>query len=282
MAITLTYTFASGTRILASQVNANFSTLSSRALDKTGDTMTGDLKFTDATYDIGKSGATRPRDFFASRNAVIGGTLGVTGATTLSSTLALTSDFAINTNKFTVAASSGNTVVAGTLDVTGVATFTAGIGTLTSPTLAGTVNLSGGQIAFPAAQSASAGANTLDDYEEGNWTPADGSGAGLSITNTSQAIYTKIGQLVYVAAHITYPATGSGSTAIISGLPFTSNGSGYGSLTVGENSYTAAIFINVDNGATTLRFFTTSGSSLTNVNLSGKFIKFAGTYRSNG
>lgn len=43
-----------------------------------------DLKFTDATYDIGKSGATRPRDGFFSRNVVIGGTLGVTGVVTAS------------------------------------------------------------------------------------------------------------------------------------------------------------------------------------------------------
>ncbi len=45
-------------------------------------------------------------------------------AVTLSSTLTggSTSDIAINTNKFTVAASSGNTVVAGTLGVTGVTT----------------------------------------------------------------------------------------------------------------------------------------------------------------
>mgnify|MGYP005816940903 FL=1 len=43
-----------------------------------------DLLFTDNTYDIGKSGATRPRDLFASRNAVLGGTLDVTGVTTLS------------------------------------------------------------------------------------------------------------------------------------------------------------------------------------------------------
>jgi hypothetical protein len=42
-----------------------------------------DLLFTDATYDIGKAGATRPRDFFLSRNAVIGGTLSVTGVATL-------------------------------------------------------------------------------------------------------------------------------------------------------------------------------------------------------
>ncbi len=49
----------------------------------TGGTLTGNLLFTDATYDIGATGATRPRDLFLSRNAVIGGTLGVTGVATL-------------------------------------------------------------------------------------------------------------------------------------------------------------------------------------------------------
>jgi len=47
--------------------------------------ITQDLLFTDNTYDIGKAGASRPRDVFASRNAVVGGTLGVTGVATLSS-----------------------------------------------------------------------------------------------------------------------------------------------------------------------------------------------------
>ena len=45
-------------------------------------TITSNLIFTDATYDIGASGATRPRDLFLSRNAVMGGTLGVTGLIT--------------------------------------------------------------------------------------------------------------------------------------------------------------------------------------------------------
>lgn len=45
-------------------------------------TLGGDLKFTDATYDIGKSGATRPRDGFFSRNVTIGGTLTVTDTVT--------------------------------------------------------------------------------------------------------------------------------------------------------------------------------------------------------
>jgi hypothetical protein len=49
-----------------------------------------DLLFVDATYDIGKSGASRPRDLFQSRNATIGGTLGVTGAATLASAVAVT------------------------------------------------------------------------------------------------------------------------------------------------------------------------------------------------
>ncbi len=45
-------------------------------------TITSNLIFTDATYDIGASGATRPRDLHLSRNALMGGTLGVTGLLT--------------------------------------------------------------------------------------------------------------------------------------------------------------------------------------------------------
>ena len=48
------------------------STAASTYLPLAGGTLTGDLKFTDATYDIGKSGATRPRDGFFSRNLTVG------------------------------------------------------------------------------------------------------------------------------------------------------------------------------------------------------------------
>ena len=75
--------------------------------------ITQDLLFTDATYDIGKSGASRPRDLFQSRNATIGGTLAVTGATTLSSTLGVT----------------GATTLSSTLEVTGATTLTGGLNT---------------------------------------------------------------------------------------------------------------------------------------------------------
>lgn len=117
-----------------------------------------DLKFTDATYDIGKSGATRPRDLFLSRNATIGGTLGVTGAATLSSTLAVTTsvstpslitasgaltvtpaagsnlnialsttgDFAVNTDDLYVDTSSGNVGIGTTAPLSRLAVGTAG------------------------------------------------------------------------------------------------------------------------------------------------------------
>ena len=58
----------------------------------------------------------------ASGNTLIAGTLGVAGATTLSSTVDVTDDFNVN-SKFTVTAASGDTAVAGTLGVTGISTF---------------------------------------------------------------------------------------------------------------------------------------------------------------
>jgi hypothetical protein len=56
-------------------------------------------------------------------NTVVGGTLGVTGAATLSGTLDVTSDFKVATSMFTVASGNGNTAVGGTLTVTGAASF---------------------------------------------------------------------------------------------------------------------------------------------------------------
>lgn len=58
-------------------------------------------------------------------DVVAAGTLAVTGAATLGATLAVTGNVAVNTDKFTVAASSGNTAVAGTLAVAGAASFAA-------------------------------------------------------------------------------------------------------------------------------------------------------------
>ena len=82
-----------------------------------------------------------------------------------------------------------------------------------------------GQIKFPATQVASADANTLDDYEEGSWTPdwrINGSPTGSWITKTGR--YTKVGNMVTIWAYFfTVGGRGSGTGQVsITGLPFIS------------------------------------------------------------
>jgi hypothetical protein len=83
---------------------------------------------------------------------------------------------------------------------------------------------SGTGITFPATQSASSNANTLDDYEEGTFTPtATGSTTAGTTTYVAQkGFYTKIGRLVTVNINLYWTAlTGTGNLQI-GGLPFTS------------------------------------------------------------
>ena len=97
--------------------------------------------------------------------------------------------------------------------------------TLTTPIVATTMGVggatpsgSGSGITFPAAQSASTDANTLDDYEEGTWTPTLPNGGTLSIQS---AAYTKIGRQVTVTTYLTSVApTNNSSEFLIGGLPF--------------------------------------------------------------
>ena len=81
---------------------------------------------------------------------------------------------------------------------------------------------SGTGIAFPATQSASTDANTLDDYEEGTWTPTQGGGLTVVGTFSSSGTYTKIGRQVNVRGGVGGSTTVSsvGSDYICSGLPF--------------------------------------------------------------
>jgi hypothetical protein len=83
---------------------------------------------------------------------------------------------------------------------------------------------SGTGIAFPATQSASTDANTLDDYEEGTWTPTfNGQASGSVTLSAAIGAYTKIGQQVTVKGRIELSAsTAAGGAIYIGGLPFTS------------------------------------------------------------
>jgi hypothetical protein len=73
----------------------------------------------DNSADIGASGANRPRDLFLGRNAVIGGTLGVTGNTAITGTLNVAGNTTLANTTL------GNASIGGTLGVTGAATLAA-------------------------------------------------------------------------------------------------------------------------------------------------------------
>jgi hypothetical protein len=95
-------------------------------------------------------------------------------------------------------------------------------------------------ITFPATQSASSDANTLDDYEEGTFTPVFTPNSGSFTTASYQVqhgAYQKIGNTVYIQIYMYLNnfsvGTGSG-TLYVTGLPFTSiNSNGYQSGVVG-------------------------------------------------
>ena len=102
------------------------------------------------------------------------------------------------------------------------------VSTASQPSFASTIAVGGATpaasgvgVTFPAAQSASSDANTLDDYEEGTFTPtltaASGSNGGLTATGS----YTKIGRLVYVTLGLTSISKGTLSGQLnVGGLPF--------------------------------------------------------------
>ena len=80
-----------------------------------------------------------------------------------------------------------------------------------------TPSTSGAGITFPASQSASTDAQTLDDYEEGIWTPSLGGNATYA---TQLGNYIKVGNLVTITFRIGVTLIGTGSATTISGLPF--------------------------------------------------------------
>ena len=91
-----------------------------------------------------------------------------------------------------------------------------------------------GQIKFPATQNASSDANTLDDYEEGSWTPNVG---GTATYNIQEGRYVKVGQLVYLQCKIEINVLGTGSTTTLSGLPFTTLNTSFTSGGTGAIAY---------------------------------------------
>lgn len=118
-----------------------------------------------------------------------------------------------------------------TLTGTGTVVVMATSPTLTTPKATTTIGVgnttpsaSGSGVSFPATQDPSSDVNTLDDYEEGTWTPVLNFGGGTTgITYTSRVgYYTKIGRVVYIHFDILLSNKGSSTgNGDILGLPFT-------------------------------------------------------------
>ena len=126
-----------------------------------------------------------------------------------------------------------------------------------------TPSSSGAGITFPATQSASSNANTLDDYEEGTWTPDLG---GTTTYSGRSGNYVKIGRVVYIDFYIEVNVIGTGSTTLMTGAPFNcSNPStASGSTTYQANLATSVVSIgaNFTNG-TNIRFDSRTAASVT-------------------
>jgi hypothetical protein len=76
--------------------------------------------------------------------------------------------------------------------------------------------------------------NTLDDYEEGTWTPAATAWGTLGIPS---AKYTKIGNQVTLVVYVT-PSNPNSANIFITGLPFTNTGNGWsvGAMNYGDSN----------------------------------------------
>lgn len=116
------------------------------------------------------------------------------------------------------------------------------VGTTTNNASGGVIQVSNG-ITFPATQSASSDANTLDDYEEGDWTPTQGAGITLVGSFSSLGKYTKIGRMVYAYGYVagsTSVALATAGTVICAGLPFAAPAAEGQMGTMGNNATTAS------------------------------------------
>jgi hypothetical protein len=135
--------------------------------------------------------------------------------------------------------------------------------------LGGATPSSGMGITFPATQSASSNANTLDDYEEGTWTPViDSQTAGTGrATQVNSANYSKVGNVVTFDAYCSVSTLGSGGSGTwqIKGLPFTAKASAYFAVSVGFfnslNSSVTYITATVNGGTTEMEFRGTTASA---------------------
>jgi hypothetical protein len=122
-------------------------------------------------------------------------------------------------------------------------------------------------------------ANPYPHLEQGDWTPADASGAGLVITVNSTRVL-KHEDLVIASCRIAYPVTASGANASLSGLPFTvenleASRQGF----ISYSSSAVSLFLLPTANSKQINFFVNpGGAAATNAQLSGATLIFTVIY----
>lgn len=108
-------------------------------------------------------------------------------------------------------------------DVSNAATALANLGGLPKAggTMTGVLDLGAiGQVKFPATQNPSSDANTLDDYEEGTWTPVMAATSGTATVSYSNGYYQKVGNTVTVWFVMAIARNTLSGQLKVTGLPF--------------------------------------------------------------
>ena len=142
-------------------------------------------------------------------------------------------------------------------------------------------------IKFPATQVASADANTLDDYEEGTFTPVMTFGGAAAFSSVSaQGKYTKIGNVVNFQINFNgFTKTANTGASQITGMPFSASDLQKIYMVQGDSlSYTSGAFLfcfNPGAGATLDPYQQAAGtaSQFTNSSFNnGGSFRVAGSY----
>jgi hypothetical protein len=194
-----------------------------------------------------------------------------------------------NASQFIVGITGGSSQFSIQSTITGTGTYlpltfyTGGSETARFSATAKTLILSGGDttangtgITFPATQSASSNANTLDDYEEGTWTPSLGTDATQPTGVTYDATYrkgryVKIGRMVFVEYIMILANKGTGGTgaSTVTGLPFAHSANDiFPSFTGTVTSLTtgrSGIYMQINSGASNLVALYGNGGTATSL-----------------
>ncbi len=198
----------------------------------------------------------------------------LSAGTTNSTALNLTAD-----TSGSLILASNNNVTAVTIATNQSVTFA---NNATFPTTIGvggaTPSSNGSGITFPATQSASSNANTLDDYEEGTWTPTATAQTGAITTYSSTGAYIKVGKNLFLSGSIVVTTVGTaGGALFITGLPFTpdnvNNNYGIGSETQATGTY----YFTYIQGSSQIVYVTAAGGAITWA--SGRTYQFSMTYQ---